>query len=39
MRGERPFIFSNLREGVGVDDIVSFIKTEGMLSVTQEITH
>jgi len=39
MRGERPFIFSNLRQGDGVDDITSFIKTEGMLSVTEEVSH
>lgn len=32
MRGERPFIFSNLREGAGIEDIVSFIREDGMLS-------
>ena len=32
MRGERPFIFSNLREGVGVEDIASFIREDGMLN-------
>jgi urease accessory protein len=29
MRGERPFLFTNLKSGVGVDDIVSFIVTMG----------
>ncbi|KRE70808.1 urease accessory protein UreG [Paenibacillus sp. Soil750] len=28
MRGERPYIFSNLMGGTGVDDIVSWVETE-----------
>jgi urease accessory protein len=31
MRGERPFVFTNLREGQGVEDIFRFIVREGML--------
>jgi len=31
MRGERPFVFSNLRTGQGVDDIARFIETNGGL--------
>ena len=31
MRGERPFVFSNLREGLGVAEIAAFICREGML--------
>jgi urease accessory protein len=31
MRGERPFIFSNLRAGEGVEAIVDFIEHRGML--------
>jgi urease accessory protein len=31
MRGNRPFVFTNLREGQGLDDIVAFIVREGML--------
>jgi urease accessory protein len=31
MRGERPFVFSNLKSGQGLADIVSFIETQGML--------
>jgi urease accessory protein len=31
MRGERPFVFSNLKTGHGLDDIVRFIETQGML--------
>jgi urease accessory protein len=30
MRGERPFVFSNLKEGRGLDDIVSFIESRGL---------
>jgi urease accessory protein len=31
MRGDRPFVFSNLKTGHGLDDIVRFIETQGML--------
>jgi len=31
MRGERPFIFTNLRAGVGVAEIAAFIETKGGL--------
>ena len=31
MRGPRPFVFSNLKTGKGLDEIVKFIETEGML--------
>lgn len=31
MRGERPFVFSNLKKAQGLDDIIQFIITEGML--------
>jgi urease accessory protein len=31
MRGKRPFVFSNLKTGQGLDAIVKFIETEGML--------
>ncbi len=32
MRGERPFVFSNLKAGEGVDEIIRFIVEEGMLA-------
>ncbi len=32
MRQEKPFIFSNFKTGLGVDGIIKFITTEGMLS-------
>ncbi|MFU2207828.1 urease accessory protein UreG [Solidesulfovibrio sp. C21] len=31
MRGDRPFVFSNLKEGVGLAEIISFIRHEGLL--------
>jgi urease accessory protein len=31
MRRERPFVFSNLKTGTGLDEIVRFIVTQGML--------
>jgi len=31
MRGPRPFVFSNLKTGQGLDAIIHFIETEGML--------
>ena len=35
MRGKRPFVFSNLKTGQGLDTIVNFIETEGMLCAAQ----
>src|SRR5207253_3795083 len=31
MRGERPFVFTNLRTGEGVEQVVSFIREQGLL--------
>jgi urease accessory protein len=31
MRGDRPFIFTNLRSGDGVDKVVNFIRQQGLL--------
>jgi len=31
MRGERPFIFSNMKAGDGLQEIIGFIEREGML--------
>ena len=33
MRGDRPFIFSNMKTQQGLADIISFIENEGMLTV------
>ena len=32
MRGERPWVFTNLKVGQGLDEIVAFIEREGMLA-------
>ena len=31
MRGDRPFVMGTIKNGVGLDDIIAFIETEGML--------
>ena len=31
MRGEKPFLFSDLKNGVGIEEIKSFIIKEGLL--------
>lgn len=32
MRGDAPFVFANMKEGIGVDDICGFILNEGMVN-------
>ncbi|MDS4010307.1 MAG: urease accessory protein UreG [Defluviicoccus sp.] len=32
MRGERPFVFTNLKTGAGLDDVCAFVVTAGGLS-------
>ncbi len=31
MRGERPFVFTNLRTGDGVNEVIAFIRKQGLL--------
>jgi urease accessory protein len=31
MRGERPFVFSNLKTGQGLDTIIRFIEKQGLM--------
>lgn len=35
MRGDRPFIFSNMKTKQGLAEIIKFIETEGMLNIAQ----
>jgi urease accessory protein len=34
MRGARPFIFTNLKKGVGLDDVISWLKSEVLFPAT-----
>jgi urease accessory protein len=36
-RGERPFVFTNLRSGEGVDTVIAFIRQQGLLDARYEI--
>ena len=36
MRGARPFVFTNLKTGQGLDSVIRFIETEGMLCTAQQ---
>ena len=31
MRGERPVVFTNLKTGEGLDQVLTFVEREGML--------
>jgi urease accessory protein len=31
MRGERPFVMTNLKSGIGLEAVVAFIRDRGML--------
>ena len=33
MRGDRPFVFTNLKTGQGLDEVIGFVEREGMLRV------
>ena len=35
MRGERPFVFTNMKTGQGLDTIIAFIEREGLLSAAR----
>ena len=37
MRGVRPFVFSNLKTGQGLDDIIQFIEERGLMKTTSKI--
>ena len=33
MRGDKPFVFSNMKTQQGLDEIIKFIEKEGMLTI------
>jgi Ni2+-binding GTPase involved in maturation of urease and hydrogenase len=35
MRGTRPFVFTNLKEGVGLDDVISWLKSEVLFTAAR----
>jgi len=35
-RGERPFVFTNMRTGEGVQDVVTFIREQGLLDAVHQ---
>lgn len=34
MRGERPFIFTDLKAGKGLDEVIDFVRREGLLDIS-----
>ena len=36
MRGEQPFVFTNLKTDQGLDSVIQFIETEGMLRIERD---
>jgi urease accessory protein len=38
-RGHRPFIFTNLRAGTGVAEVIEFIRTQGLLDEARAARH
>lgn len=34
MRGQRPFLFTNIKDGTGIDDVTDFVITKGGLALT-----
>jgi urease accessory protein len=35
MRGSRPYVMTNLREGLGVTEIASFVEKKGGLAIQE----
>ncbi len=38
MRADRPFVFTNLKTGQGVDSVIEFIEHQGLLAATSQTT-
>ena len=36
MRGERPFVFTNMKTGQGLDTVIRFIETDGLLELARK---
>ena len=36
MRGERPFVFTNLKTGAGLERVVQFIVERGLLNAAEK---
>ena len=36
MRGDKPFVFTNLKNGEGLSDVIEFISRQGMFDVISE---
>lgn len=37
MRGAKPFVFTNIKQGVGLDNIIAFIEQQGMLRTKESL--
>ena len=37
MRGTRPYVFTNIRGGIGVDEVARFVETAGGLAATRAV--
>jgi urease accessory protein len=39
MRGERPFVFTNLKSGQGLADVIAFIEERGLFAAPANVSH
>jgi urease accessory protein len=37
MRPTKPYVFTNLKEGIGLETIIDFIVSEGMLTLKEAV--
>ncbi len=38
MRGERPFVFTNLKTGEGLESVIAFLEQEGLLETPPDLS-